>query len=124
MSSAAVRPFLRLAAERGSFCLVLTNTRIEDPSRLRWLWERAAVRVVADGGADRLRAALPDARPDAIIGDLDSIGRDASRIYSAMGVPVCEERDQNSTDLEKCLRDLDRRRVAVRVQWDAPRRCP
>lgn len=59
----------------------------------------APVVVAADGGADAL-AAL-GARPEAIIGDLDSL-KDAAA-WRARGIGVHGIAEQESTDLEKCL---------------------
>ena len=57
--------------------------------------------VAADGGANRLRAA--GAAPDAIIGDLDSL-EDRAGWEAAPGTDVIHVADQDTTDLEKCLR--------------------
>ncbi|MEO0679562.1 MAG: thiamine diphosphokinase [Pseudomonadota bacterium] len=59
--------------------------------------------VAADGGANRLRAGGP--RPDAILGDLDSL-EDAAG-WRAQGVPVLHDRDQDTTDFEKCLTRIE-----------------
>lgn len=59
--------------------------------------------VAADGGANRLREG--GLRPDAIVGDLDSLEDRAG--WEARGVPVIEAMDQNFTDLEKSLALID-----------------
>ncbi|MEM9011442.1 MAG: thiamine diphosphokinase [Pseudomonadota bacterium] len=59
----------------------------------------AAHFVAADGGADQL-AALGQ-RPDAIVGDLDSLKDPAA--WREAGVPVHHSADQDTTDFEKCL---------------------
>lgn len=50
-------------------------------------------------------SSLPPFLPDFIVGDLDSISSEARRHYGdALGVPVVDlSRDQDSTDLQKCL---------------------
>lgn len=58
--------------------------------------------VAADGGADRLmRRSL---RPEAVIGDLDSIS-DAAR--AALGAAVHHIPEQDTTDFDKALRSID-----------------
>ena len=60
-------------------------------------------------------------QPDLIKGDLDSLRPDVRAFYETLGVPVIRDRDQNSTDLGKCistLPDFERRngmRTPVRV---------
>lgn len=58
--------------------------------------------VAADAGADRLLAL--GARPDAVIGDLDSISPAAR---AAFGAVLHEVAEQDSTDFEKALRAID-----------------
>lgn len=60
---------------------------------------RAGPIVAADGAADRLLAL--DARPDAVIGDLDSL--DDAGGWAARGVAVHRLDEQDTTDFEKCL---------------------
>ncbi len=54
--------------------------------------------VAADGGADRALAL--GVRPDAVIGDMDSLSPQAR---SALGDAVHPVAEQDSTDFEKCL---------------------
>lgn len=54
--------------------------------------------VAADGGADTLLAL--GARPDAVIGDMDSLSPEGRRDLAGRLHPVAE---QDSTDFEKCL---------------------
>ncbi|MEM1315582.1 MAG: thiamine diphosphokinase [Pseudomonadota bacterium] len=60
---------------------------------------RCAGLVAADGGANRLRGGA--LRPDAIVGDLDSLEDRAG--WEALGVPVIEVEDQDLMDFEKSL---------------------
>ncbi len=69
-----------------------------DKSDLRRALDIAPVLVAADGGANI--AFDWDIKPDAIIGDLDSV--EAMRA-TALNVAMVFVDDQNSTDLEKCL---------------------
>lgn len=61
--------------------------------------------ICADGGANHaLRLGI---RPDAIVGDLDSMTRATARKFR--GVPTIRIREQESTDLEKAVRYALRR---------------
>lgn len=73
------------------------------PGTLEELRPRCVGVVAADGGANRLRGGT--LRPDAIIGDLDSL-EDRSA-WEALGVPVVHDLDQDTTDLEKCLARIE-----------------
>ncbi|QPH55166.1 thiamine diphosphokinase [Pontivivens ytuae] len=68
-----------------------------DAELVHGLAARTSGMVAADGGADGL--AELGLRPDAVIGDLDSLKDPAA--WS--GVPVHRIDDQDSTDFEKCL---------------------
>lgn len=99
-----------------SMVLVLLNYRL--PRFTPRLWSQACKRVCADGGANRLYDELPqffprddpDAvrhshTPDVIIGDLDSVRADVKDYYLKLGATVVDEsKDQDTTDLHKCLR--------------------
>ncbi|CAK0784158.1 hypothetical protein CVIRNUC_007361 [Coccomyxa viridis] len=95
--------------------LLILNFRL--PPVTFALWKHAQLRIVADGGANRLYDALssPDGHqdnvlsqrdyvPDIIKGDLDSIRPDVLKYYSSHGTQVIDEsEDQDSTDLQKCI---------------------
>ncbi|MEL7465227.1 MAG: thiamine diphosphokinase [Pseudomonadota bacterium] len=70
-----------------------------DPEDLVAALARAPRLVCADGGAD----ALGGLTPDAIVGDMDSVV-DAARWRAALGDRFVQVAEQDSTDLEKCLR--------------------
>ncbi len=73
------------------------------PGMLTPLLNRCPVRVAADGGAAALLAA--GVVPDAVIGDLDSLTQaDRDRIPPERVHRITE---QDSTDFDKCLRNLD-----------------
>jgi thiamine pyrophosphokinase len=74
-----------------------------DPGQLAQTLAFACDAVAADGGGD---VVLPGGREfAAVIGDLDSFqGREALR---ARGVAIHEIAEQDSTDLEKCLRSVE-----------------
>ena len=58
----------------------------------------APILAAADGGANI--AFDWDIKPDAVVGDLDSVDRIRAEV---LDVPLVFMDDQNSTDLEKCL---------------------
>lgn len=53
--------------------------------------------IVLDGAADKIEGITPDF----ILGDFDSISKEAEEKYRSLGVPFIETPDQNFTDLEK-----------------------
>jgi thiamine pyrophosphokinase len=63
---------------------------------------RAPVLVAADGGADR--ASALGAEPVAVIGDMDSI---SPQTRGKLGAKVHAITEQDSTDFDKCLRNID-----------------
>jgi thiamine pyrophosphokinase len=77
----------------------------------------AAAVVAADGGANR----LPEGglRPDAVIGDMDSVER-AERWREDPRVRFVQVAEQDSTDFEKCLR-LTRAPLYLGVGFLGPR---
>jgi thiamine pyrophosphokinase len=82
-------------------------------SVLSRLWKGAALRMCADGGANRLHDGLPIAMrsqmlPDQVRGDLDSLRPDVAEFYRGRGVRIEHEPEQDTHDFEKCLRWLKR----------------
>ncbi|KAL6766471.1 TPK1 [Auxenochlorella protothecoides x Auxenochlorella symbiontica] len=84
------------------------------PSLAARVWQRATLRICADGGANRLYDELrgpshasdsaPMPLPHAIIGDLDSIRPEVAAYYHDAGVAITDlSHDQDSTDLQKCV---------------------
>lgn len=73
-----------------------------DPALLRAAGNTVSQVVAADGGA---RALLEvGLRPDAVIGDMDSLGADAqAKLPDGVLHPIAE---QDSTDFDKCLRNI------------------
>ena len=78
---------------------------------LRHLWPNAAVRMCADGAANRLHDAAPgeSVLPDCIRGDLDSLRNDVADFYRERGVVVEHDASQVTNDFEKCLVWLQQR---------------
>lgn len=78
--------------------------------------ESAAMLVCADAGGNRLmqydeQENLKKRLPDAIVGDLDSLSKDAKQYYQSQGVQIVQDPDQYSTDFTKCLQWM-------RQEWD------
>lgn len=112
----------------GPLALVILNAHGDGESKglLRHLWSRAALRVCADGGANRLHdsfgggggedgdSSVGDpseerARyvPDIIVGDLDSLRPEVARFYENLGSEIKVRDDQDHCDFEKCLVEVE-----------------
>lgn len=91
------------------------DTSCSGPHRLfDFLWQQSALRLCADGAANRLHDSTTEPRrgamlPDVITGDLDSLRADVASYYSARGVPIEVDPNQDTHDFQKCLRWLQRR---------------
>ena len=85
--------------------LIILNSPIgSEPSPLlQKLWNSSHVRICADGGANRLRAARASWVPDLVVGDLDSLTPETRAHYEKMGVTIRRYYDQDKNDLEKSL---------------------
>lgn len=103
----------------GPLALIILNTTGDGESKelLRELWARAALRVCADGGANRLYDSFdadpPEDRarfvPDVIVGDLDSLRPEVAAYYKGLGAEVKVRADQDHNDFEKCLVEVEAR---------------
>lgn len=101
----------------GPLALVILNVKADDKRRrlLRHLWDRAVIRVCADGGANRLhdsfdgdsRAERASFVPDMIVGDLDSLRPEVAAFYEELGCEVKRRDDQDHNDFEKCLLEIE-----------------
>ncbi|KAL5230507.1 hypothetical protein ABZP36_029283 [Zizania latifolia] len=115
-SSAFLLPSSSSVAPAGSaYALVVLNQRL--PRFAPLLWDRAQVRVCADGGANRLFDGMPELlpgqdpdevraryKPDVIKGDMDSVRPEVMEYYSNLGTKIVDEsHDQDTTDLHKCV---------------------
>ncbi|PKA58436.1 thiamine pyrophosphokinase [Apostasia shenzhenica] len=97
------------------YALVVLNQHL--PRFAPLLWQRAKLRLCADGGANRLFDGMPELlpdedpekvrvryKPDVIKGDMDSIRSEVMSFYSDLGVKIVDEsHDQDTTDLHKCI---------------------
>lgn len=98
---------------------MLLNTKGDEEAKhlLRRLWAGAALRVCADGAANRLHDSFDGDRPgererfvpDVIVGDLDSLRPEVSAFYEALGSEVKLVEDQDYNDFEKCLIEVEAR---------------
>ncbi|KAF9468136.1 thiamine pyrophosphokinase [Collybia nuda] len=123
--------FLRANPPDSQRALIILNQPF-CPGLLRRLWNSCAWRCCADGGANRLYDlfSAPDfvdcgtsrARsrylPDLIKGDLDSIREDVRAYYTSLGVPVIKDEDQDSTDLMKCVFEIQKREQSEQSQQE------
>lgn len=86
--------------------LIILNTPIckTEPSIFTNLWNSSTTRICADGGSNRLYNFDKNLKPNYVKGDLDSIEENVRDHYSGLGVEICLDKDQDSTDLGKCLK--------------------
>ncbi|KAG9444539.1 hypothetical protein H6P81_015879 [Aristolochia fimbriata] len=98
-----------------TYALVVLNQRL--PRFTPLLWQRAHLRLCADGGANRVYDEMPEIlrdedvldvrrrfKPDVIKGDMDSLRTDVKEFYVNLGTNVVDEaQDQDTTDLHKCI---------------------
>ncbi|OAA69126.1 Thiamin pyrophosphokinase, eukaryotic [Cordyceps fumosorosea ARSEF 2679] len=99
------------ASELGDdFALLVLNQPLKNGTTLRKLWNNSAVRVAADGGANRLYELSSFqgkfSNLQAIIGDLDSLSPTVRDFYSSQPQPaqVIHDRDQESSDFGKSVK--------------------
>jgi thiamine pyrophosphokinase len=93
--------------------LIVVNSTL--PTHFPRFWNGAKTKLCADGGSNRLFDfwnAFPDPEarrsthtPNLIKGDLDSVRPEVLHYYRVHGAKVVEDRDQDSTDLQKCLNE-------------------
>jgi thiamine pyrophosphokinase len=79
--------------------LIIANGEMPDAAFLRSQLEPETLVVCADGGANTAREL--GIRPDAIVGDLDSVLPETLAHFQ--DVPVHVDRAEDATDLEKCV---------------------
>jgi len=79
--------------------LIIANGEAPPKKRLTMLLKRASFVICADGGANT--ALKMGIMPDAIVGDLDSIHAEA--LVKFRRVPLYEDRNDETTDLEKAI---------------------
>ncbi|KAF7558352.1 hypothetical protein G7046_g5790 [Stylonectria norvegica] len=91
------------------FALLVLNQPLKNGANLRKLWKNSAVRVAADGGANRLHKLSSFhgkfSNLQVIIGDLDSLKPAVRDFYSSQPSPatVIHDTDQESTDFGKAI---------------------
>jgi thiamine pyrophosphokinase len=85
--------------KRQRIALVICNGKVLSKKDLAPLLQGRPFVLCADGGANMARRL--GIRPNAIVGDLDSISRSTRKFFS--GVETIRMDDQYSTDLEKAL---------------------
>lgn len=80
--------------------VLVANGVLEKNARLLHLWQRAPLRIAADGGARNARLFL-ELAPHVVVGDLDSLDEETRVWLDANGVERQQHpRAKNETDLE------------------------
>ena len=85
----------------GAYAIVLLNTPITQAPLFQRLWNEAAIRVAADGGANQLRTQSSCAWPTLICGDLDSITDDTQAYFREHDGAIEEQTAPYSPGLQK-----------------------
>lgn len=91
---------------------VIVLNRFCDTRMLETLWNKAEIRMCADGGANHLydlhTSSLKRDQmiPEYIKGDMDSIRPDVASYYGASGTQLIRDSDQETNDLDKCFQTL------------------
>jgi len=95
------------------FAVVVLNQPLQLPaSTYGTLWKNAGLKVAADGGGNclfQMRATHPAAVPldlDIVIGDLDSLSRDAENYWKENRADIIHDSDQYSTDFTKAVNHI------------------
>ncbi|KAG1453082.1 hypothetical protein G6F46_009077 [Rhizopus delemar] len=89
------------------------------------LWDNACIKLVADGGSNRLydafrhdKALLEKFIPDEIRGDLDSIRPEVWEYYESKNVKITKIDDQDSNDFMKCVNLLSEKEKENNETYD------
>lgn len=121
--------FLEQGGRDISLGIILLNCPL--PRLVTHLWDRAALRICADGGANRLFDEFPKLvssqsvsavqetyLPDLIVGDMDSIRPAVKAFYKERGVQLEDlSHDQMTTDLTKAIMHMEK----LRQQQNLPK---
>lgn len=95
---------------------IIVLNQLINKNALNAVIDRAVMLVCADAGADRYmnyeqNIAAGTRKPDAIVGDLDSLSVEAEQYYKAKNVLFARDPDQYATDFTKSLKWMRR-------EWD------
>jgi len=100
-------------ATTAASALIIVNEPIAQLQQLDTLWHHSSLRLCADGGANRLYEVCGSNevrqryKPDLIKGDFDSLRADVKTYYAELGVTIKHDNDQYSTDLGKCIAEVE-----------------
>ncbi|KAA6425368.1 MAG: thiamine pyrophosphokinase1, partial [Trebouxia sp. A1-2] len=123
MSSREVENKLSSQSDASHSKLIALILNYNLPTQVHKLLHKAQFCICADGGANQLYDAAPRfaqhlsavearqlVRPAVIVGDLDSIKDEVRQFYAQLGTEIKDlSSDQNTTDLQKCLTELEHR---------------
>ena len=103
------------SASRKNALIILNSASVEEcKSDLSVIWNNCDLRLCADGGGNRLFDMYAKDEdilrekflPDQIRGDLDSLRPEVGDYYKRKGVPVIQDQDQDTNDLDKCMQSI------------------
>lgn len=103
--SRVLEPFRYLTGDKNPrLCLLVLNGSLQGVN-VEHLWHHTALRVCADGGANRLYDHFNGKNfiPDFVAGDCDSIREDVKEYYGSHGTTTIKQATQYSTDFMKCI---------------------
>lgn len=99
--------------------LLVANAPLPSRHILDQLWSKAALRVCADGGANRLfDLHTQQYTPDHVVGDMDSVRPSVMYHFQQAGCAAAARADQNKTDLHKCLEFIAESEQQQRKRYD------
>jgi thiamine pyrophosphokinase len=99
-----------ILGKKDNLAVILLNSRFSEFSRIfENLWDRAGIRICADGGANALYPRSERKIPDVIKGDLDSAREDVLTHFRELGTKIIRDPNQDTNDFGKCLEELNLR---------------
>ena len=109
-------------SRKKNVAVILLNSKfsnISNNERFGMLWNKAGLRICADGGANALFD--EDEKrivPDVIKGDMDSAREEVLKYFKNQGTQVIRDPNQDTNDFGKCLEELKERFDENALLWD------
>ncbi|ORX41277.1 Thiamin pyrophosphokinase [Kockovaella imperatae] len=99
-------------SRKNRYAMIILNQPITRKDVFVRAWAASEVRLCADGGANRLYDLWGPSQsskylPDMVKGDLDSLRPEVESFYASKGVTIKHDSDQYSTDLMKCMEEVE-----------------